>query len=1027
VAVAYDATGPSASGAVANGTVTSLSWSHTCGASATTLIAGISVDASPDTAITVTATYGGAAMTSLARRESGGQTAGFVQVFYTTAPATGANTVAVTLAGGSAPQVSGGSVSFTGASALGTPVSSDSAGATVTTCSVAVPTASASSMVFAAQCCGSGGQAVTAGTSRWIYGSGYANAAGASAGATAAGTGGSVTVSWSQLSDWMAVIGVEVQAAAAPSATAGWMLPQVPGIRLRRRRHHIGQVPWPMPYQIPALVVPAGLAAAGGSAPAPVQGKAYITGLGGIPGAGWFTDQTGKPRLHVSSETWGLFCNAGKWSSGNWQSDFDTFFAYRAAQGLTVCKTTITAADDGAPYPTTGATWDNVPPFVTGNNPSSGLNPTFWTRVDYLMTSARNNGITIGWVIGDAYSFSGTNVCSSWTTQQITDYATAVGARYPASTTPNIIWIYGNDIGTGDPVEAKWTNLRTNLRAQGATQLTTVWYIEESTARYDAQNGNALESWGNTYADCNSTYTYNCSYWIIEYAYGEVANFGAANLLPTVAQDGNFYNGSPSAYYAPNDRGMRQTDWWELAAGSRGFLSEATDVYALTDSAWLTSTLNNWYWKYHLPNITAYFAGLAGWHRLMPDLNSTFVTAGRGTKAALRHSADGHYYDQFTNTWVAASITAAGDLAVCYLPVPTTITVTTSMLVAGWTATWVDPAICTTSPAGAGPTFNSTAKGNNSQGDPDWVLVFAAPPATAASAGLASAAGTAPAPAAVTGAGGNVTRVNTVAITGNSASSPATITIPAGTGIAAGDLIVIATNALGVSSPAVTVKDSVNNVNFTQLRQDQASSSANRYGTSFYFRTPQAIPDGSAITVTSAGVTQIGGAVDVFRGCSGVIDKGPAGQANATSSTSCAAPALPANATAGALVVTAACANSTASSFTAGTPFATGSHDTVCCAAIGYVLSASGSGTYASTWTIGSSTSAGQTVSFAAGATATADLAAAYADALLPVLSVTTAPQAGTTVVIGPGGGGTWVNPGNALADDGATATWTVP
>ena len=49
------------------------------------------------------------------------------------------------------------------------------------------------------------------------------------------------------------------------------------------------------------------------------------------------------------------------------------------------------------------------------------------------------------------------------------------------------------------------------------------------------------------------------------------------------------------------------------------------------------------------------------------------------------------------------------------------------MMGSGWTAVWVDPITCATSSAGSGPTFNSTAKGNNSQGDPDWVLVLATP------------------------------------------------------------------------------------------------------------------------------------------------------------------------------------------------------------------------------------------------------------------------------------------------------------
>ena len=49
----------------------------------------------------------------------------------------------------------------------------------------------------------------------------------------------------------------------------------------------------------------------------------------------------------------------------------------------------------------------------------------------------------------------------------------------------------------------------------------------------------------------------------------------------------------------------------------------------------------------------------------------------------------------------------------------------------GYTATWIDPVSGATSSATPGTTYNSTAKGSNSKGDPDWVLALQGP-ATAA-------------------------------------------------------------------------------------------------------------------------------------------------------------------------------------------------------------------------------------------------------------------------------------------------------
>ena len=1062
MAVAFDAVGPSAAGAGNAGT-SPLTWTHTCGASATALYVGVGVGVGvpgTDSHLTITATYNGVAMTALSAGQSSGFTgitgnSGMVKVFVLTSPPTGsAYTVSVAVTPGSGNtlnSIAGGSISVTGSATTGTPVQGFAQN--VGSGSIGVTGTTSGNLCLAYVADGTGGEAWTAGTQRFRIDNSTSSAAGAVTGATLAAAGGTTTMSWTMTSDYYGAIAFEAQsgapvttapagaataagAAPAPSLVKGGMVPAGLAAATGTAPAAVAKVP---------TQAPAGLAAATGTAPAPSTGKRYIAGLSGSGYTAYFADQGGSPRFWLMEMAWGLPCNAGRWNGtggGTWQSDMDTYFAKRASQGYTAwwgCPwiNSSMAGNAGLAFQD-GRTWDNIYPLTVNGTPGPivtgsetiALNNPFWTRTDYLINSALAQGIAVFLNLGQKYDWDSGGIWLHVSTTQAQAFGTAVATRYPQATYPNLHWVFGDD--SSGLQESYYTSMLTGIRNAGDTRgVISIEQMPECNSHVQFNNGSAFVAggFGITKATFNLCYTYGATpYLALEASYNETGT----TAIPPVWGDGIWY---ADVGTHTNDRTERRMVWWSLASGARGV--DVTSgpsqtqgnlwTWQSTAVSLLTTDTNGPFCTATIGTIVSYFTSLPGWHQLVADYGSALVTAGRGTRAT--SPAPGfntrNYGD--SDNYVCASRTASGSLAVIYGTAAFSITINQAQMAAGYTATWVDPATCATTPATAGATYNSGTKGNNSAGNPDWVLVLAAPAGTTAAAGLAAAAGTAPAPAAVTGAGGNVTRVNTASITANSASSPATITIPAGTGIAAGDLIVIATNALGVASPAVTVKDSVNNVNFTQLRQDQASSSANRYGTSFYFRTPQAIPDGSAITVTSAGVTQIGGAVDVFRGCSGVIDKGPAGQANATSSTSCAAPALPANATAGALVVTAACANSTASSFTAGAPFTTGSHDTVCCAAIGYVLSASGSGTYASTWTIGSSTSAGQTVSFAAGATATADLAAAYADALLPVLSVTTAPQAGTTVVIGPGGGGTWVNPGNALADDGATATWTVP
>jgi len=71
---------------------------------------------------------------------------------------------------------------------------------------------------------------------------------------------------------------------------------------------------------------------------------------------------------------------------------------------------------------------------------------------------------------------------------------------------------------------------------------------------------------------------------------------------------------------------------------------------------------------------------------------------------------------------------------VLYLPAHTTVTINQSLLAPGYTATWIDPVSGAKTSAATGATYNSTAKGTNSQGDPDWVLVFQGTQAPAAPA-----------------------------------------------------------------------------------------------------------------------------------------------------------------------------------------------------------------------------------------------------------------------------------------------------
>ncbi|HTQ92534.1 MAG TPA: DUF4038 domain-containing protein [Streptosporangiaceae bacterium] len=458
-----------------------------------------------------------------------------------------------------------------------------------------------------------------------------------------------------------------------------------------------------------------------------------ITGLAtDATTGGHFTDQYGSPRLWVATETWGLPVNAGNWSSPGYQHDYDTFFADRAGQGFTVTMTDpVWAEPQATAY--SGNDWDGTTPLAGGStNPSSAaLNSAFWTRIDYMFSSAAAQGITIGMVLynGDGVGNGGT-LQNTWTTTQWTDWATKVGARY--KNTQNLVWLVGNDAFSPGS-DSQWDAIQAGLAAAGDSHLIAAWYNAECTSRY-VTDTNTAEPWGVSHSAFNFCYTYNAGYWIAEYAYLEVADEGASSLLPVVWGDGFFYPGSPGAYFATYDRAMRQEWWWWLASGGRGILGEAENVYPWTSSS-AAAVTGDWFFANNAANIVAAFTGLAGWHLLVPDTSNALVTGGRGTRVSgfASGGSGGQYEESFVNSYVAASRTpdsgSGSHLAVLYLPNHTTITIDQAKMAAGYTATWVDPVSGATSAATAGGTppsvtYNSTAKGANSEGDPDWVLVL---------------------------------------------------------------------------------------------------------------------------------------------------------------------------------------------------------------------------------------------------------------------------------------------------------------
>jgi hypothetical protein len=229
MAVAFDAVGPSSAGGgtTAGASATSASWSHTATGTNRYVLAMVSFadtsGSTPDP--TVSATYGGTAMSNVGSVSVETGTVGSILVFFGLVnPATGAQTIALTSS--KADFIVGGSVSFTGVdqtSPVGTPVSANpTAVGTSLTASITGASTSQIAWFFANGTSMTGGTVASTAswTNRFIRNNTTAAASANVAGFTGAATGSAQTVGYTATasSDHNTLLAIEVRQAGAATA-----------------------------------------------------------------------------------------------------------------------------------------------------------------------------------------------------------------------------------------------------------------------------------------------------------------------------------------------------------------------------------------------------------------------------------------------------------------------------------------------------------------------------------------------------------------------------------------------------------------------------------------------------------------------------------------------------------------------------------------------------------------------------------------------------------------------------------------
>jgi hypothetical protein len=413
--------------------------------------------------------------------------------------------------------------------------------------------------------------------------------------------------------------------------------------------------------------------------------------------------------LLVSAEDWGVLANGGLNHSGDFAATYTDYFSTRAGQGYNgvyVSVFSFTTMFGGRNGPDS----DGTNPFTPGTDPTTAANTVFWGRRDTFLTTAASYGFRVFLNITTPLLASGA-FTASWTNTQWTAFGTFLGNRYASQS--NIMWMVGDDYWGAQ--DSGLDALLTALRAAGATQPISIQNYTESSSRKDIYSGGTF-SWGTANAQFNFGYSYNVSYDVVEKMGLE------ASPLP-------LYYWADGFFLAMGTTGitdvqlMRQMIWWALSSGSKGFQVGDDDVWPWSSTALGQITTKTFYTAV-IPAIAAYFRSLSGWENLVADTSSQLVIAGRGTHASAFPGGVGNQYTTNTDSYVTAARTPSGSLAVIYMSHGSTITIDESKMAAGYTATWVDPKTCATSAATPGITYNSTAKGSNSDGQADWVLVL---------------------------------------------------------------------------------------------------------------------------------------------------------------------------------------------------------------------------------------------------------------------------------------------------------------
>jgi len=406
---------------------------------------------------------------------------------------------------------------------------------------------------------------------------------------------------------------------------------------------------------------------------------------------------------------------------------------------------------------------------INGNNPFTSTlaggfydlttpNEAYWSHVDYIVQQAAANGLQCMFTPLDQGGWTQTSLVNGTTRCQ--QYGQFLGNRY--RNYPNIIWEFGNDFQLWrTPLnDAVILAIADGLRSTDPNHLITIELDYPVSESQDDPNWIPR-------INMNCVYTYFTTYIETLVAYNKTT------VMPVLFLEEHYEDETLfSELGTPNI--LRRQEYWSLISGAL-----AGHMYG---SYWTDRFATNW--QSHLNTQAVrelgYFKSLmtsVAWYNLVPDQTHSLLTAGYGTFGDTGHVGN--------NDCAMAAKAPDGSLAIIYTPVSHNMTVAMGNFAGLVTARWFDPTNNTFQTVVGSPfpntgSHNFATPGNNSAGDPDWVLLLQAALGSPTPTPTATPTATfTPTPTATATATATVTPTATPTATATATPSPAVTTNPA--------------------------------------------------------------------------------------------------------------------------------------------------------------------------------------------------------------------------------------------------------